>query len=724
MAPISKLYEVEAGKARARHIGGRSVAISKKVKPTASWEVSSTTLSYARDRLGESGLTLEEAETLGMALTDNASTLADNYVARPALILNYRDPWTGKPLSSSPAHPPFHRIRYLGPEPVGFKALSDEKPRRYAQPPNSGLCAYFPVGLGVDWNIIFNDLTKPIIITEGEIKACAGCKEDYATIGLGGVWNWRSAANGIPLLPEIEAVPWIGRRVFIVFDSDIRTNPNVLAALHSLAETLFQRGAMPMMAVLPEIEEGRKTGLDDYIVAQGGDALDELLTGAQHLTLARSLFSISKEVVYVRDPGIVVVRETNQRISPNGFTAHAYAARIYHEQVIDKDGNFKLKSVKAAQAWMSWPIRAELGRMTYAPGEPKETTEGGVSAYNLWEGWGCEPKKGNVKPFLQLIKHIFLGAEEASLDWFMRWLAYPIQHPGAKMFSSSVIWGTHQGTGKSLIGYSMKRIYGKNFTKIGQAELEGQFTEWAENKQFVLGDDVTGSNKRAHVDLLKKMITQEEIRINVKNIPSYEVPDRINYLFTSNNPDAFFMDDEDRRYFVHEVKVTPLPDEFYVEYKRWLNEEGPSALFHYLQNLDLGDFNPAAAAFKTAARDRMIADGRSDLGTWVATLKLDPTGILSIGEIPIPGDLFTAKELLDLYDPLRRQNISAAGLARELRRQGFNLVLDGAVFRSGEGKLERFYAVRGDWLSTNRRKVEKHLEERYTDSMPTPERKY
>jgi hypothetical protein len=668
-------------------------------------------------RLAESGFSEEDGRALGLRPLDDARELGPTHFAcRPCVHIPYLDPGTGGPLSHLPGNPPFYRVRYLGPEAPGFGQQAEgHRARRYAQPAGTSVCAYFAPD-AVDWPALLADPSGPLILTEGEFKAAKACLEGFPTVGLGGVWNWRSAEAGVDFLPELAGIEWRGRKVFVAFDSDYHTNPMVCQALSALAEELYRRGADPWLLSLPEPEDGGKVGLDDFLVTAGAGALAGLLSEAQSLTLARPLMQLNREVVYVRDPGLVVVRETRQRLSPQAFANHAFSARPYAERMLDRDGVPKLRPAKAAQAWLSWPVRSELGRMTYAPGEPEETSEGGQSAFNLWPGWGCEPKKGDVKPFLRLVDHLFTGAEPEAVTWFLRWLAYPLQHPGYKLTSSAAVWGVKQGTGKSLLGYTMRRIYGKNFVEIRQKDLESTFTEWAENKQFVMGDDVTGSNKRNYADMLKGMISQETMRINVKMIPSYDVPDRINYLWTSNHPDAFFMDDDDRRFFVHEVTVDPMADSYYHDYERWLDAEGGPALFDWFLRLDLGDFNPRAAAFKTRARERMVSDGKSDLGAWVSALKIDPEGVLRVGDLRVEGELFSARELLDLYDPSRRTGTSANGLARELRRAGFPIVADGAPFRGGDGRLDRFYAVvdRPKWARAKPKACEAHLRARFS----------
>lgn len=194
-------------------------------------------------------------------------------------------------------------------------------------------------------------------------------------------------------------------------------------------------------------------------------------------------------------------------------------------------------------------------------------------------------------------------------------------------------------------------------------------------------------------------------------MPSYVVPDCINYYFTSNHPDAFFLEDDDRRFFIHEVTQPPLPEIFYAEYDLWLDTGGSSAVFDYLLHLDVSDFNPAATAFRTMAKDRMIADGQSDLGGWVRSLQATPDYVLRIGEIPLTKDLYTSKELLQLYDPSGKTGTTANGLGRELRRAGIMYVFNGRPIRLLDGSQGRYYAVRNDvkWGSAQPQAIVQHL---------------
>lgn len=673
--------------------------------------------SLGLEKLKSSGLDAKDGKLLGMEFLSPSQTarLHTSFKAVSSLKIPYYG-LDGLPLPDAPAAKGFFRLRYLEqPKAEGFDAVAERKEVRYVQLPNTLPVAYYP--RSVDWASIARDADAPLIVTEGELKAAKACREGFPTLGLGGVWNWRSLKAGVPWIESLDLVAWARRNVYVCFDSDMRKKPDVCIALQRLSEQLVRRGAMVHAVSLPQAGT-QKVGLDDFLVAAGRDGparLRQLLSEAEPIGIAAPLWSLNDRYVYVKDPGVVVRRSTYAKVPAGAFREHVESTHEYLERSVKKDGTLSYEATSASAAWLKWPLRAEAERMTYRPGQP-QLSDGEL---NIWPGWGVEPRAGDVSPFLRLVDHLFTGAEPEAKRWFLRWCAHPLQFPGTKLFTSVVFHGVRHGTGKSFVGYTLGRIYGKNFTEISQQDLHNHFNEWAEGKQLVMGDDVTGSDKRQDADVLKKLITQKELRVNGKYVPTYVVPDCVNYFFTSQHPDSFFLEDDDRRFFVHEVTVGPLPEEFYVEYDLWLDSGGSQAVFRYLLDLDLADFNPAAPALRTAARERMIATVQSDLGGWVRTLLRDPEQVLRVGEVPIAKDVFTSKELLDLYDPAGRTGTTANGLGRELSRAGARQVCAGRPVLAC-GSQSRYYAVRNAerWLAASPAAVAKHVEDWVRSSEP------
>jgi putative DNA primase/helicase len=130
-----------------------------------------------------------------------------------------------------------------------------------------------------------DDPQEMLLITEGEKKALALDQAGFVTVGLVGVWGWKVARQQ-RLLPELETLPWSGREVRIVFDSDVRQNPDVLNAETMLAAILRRQGACVRVVRLPDgpaDDDGKPTklGVDDYIVANGLEAFQQLLGAAE-----------------------------------------------------------------------------------------------------------------------------------------------------------------------------------------------------------------------------------------------------------------------------------------------------------------------------------------------------------------------------------------------------------------------------------------------------------
>lgn len=648
-------------------------------------------------KLATSLLEANDATALMMGPADPSELEALGLPAKMAFELPYFNA-AGKPTG-------FKRWRYLEDTRDGFAAQTDAKAIRYVQAKSTVSEVYMPPL--VNWAEVQENPDIPIAFTEGELKAACCTKHVMPCLGLGGVYSFKSTKRKLPLLPIFYDFTWKGRHVIVAFDSDAHTNPMVVSARNELCRELLAMGALPHVANVTAGLDGSKRGMDDLALQEGVEELRMVLEESEAFAPSAALHDLNAEVAYVRDPGVVIVLESGLRMRATDFVGHAYANRHFWEESLDQKGNPKMTKKKAPQAWLEWPLRLELARVAYVPGAKRITD---AAEFNMWPGWGCEPKRGNIDPWRKLLDHLFAGKAKER-QWFERWCALPIQQPGKKMYSAAVLWGISTGTGKSLVGYSVGRIYGRNFTEIGDVELQDERNEWAVAKQFVMGDDVTGHDQRRYADRLKKMITQREMRIDQKYVPSYTIADLINYLFTSNHPDAFFLEDDDRRNFVHEVSGGPLSRDFYQDYMAWLDGDGPSHLFYHLLHLDLGDMRAEDRAPDTAARRAMIEDGLSDLGNWVRRMRDDPDSVLRLGEAKLGGDLWSSADLIKIYDPEGRGRVTAGGLTRELKRAGMHQIYGGMPVKTCEGQ-QRLFAVRNgvEWMAKSSKEIIGHYD--------------
>ncbi|MCU0810134.1 MAG: DUF5906 domain-containing protein [Thiobacillaceae bacterium] len=227
-------------------------------------------------------------------------------------------------------------------------------------------------------------------------------------------------------------------------------------------------------------------------------------------------------------------------------------------------------------------------------------------------GWPTVPKAGSCTMLLQLLEYL-CGNEQNDREvywWILCWLAYPIQHRGAKMHSAIVVHGP-QGTGKSRFFEAYGKIFGPYFRVLGQEALEDKFNaDWAEKKLFILADEVLARAEMYHVkNRLKGFITGDTIRVNPKNVAAHTERNCMNLVFLSNERQPLVLEGDDRRHCV--IWVPPKPEEeFFAAVNEEIDNGGVEALHHYLLTLDIGDFKPWTKPPVTRAKQDLV-----DLGT-------------------------------------------------------------------------------------------------------------
>ena len=300
---------------------------------------------------------------------------------------------------------------------------------------------------------------------------------------------------------------------------------------------------------------------------------------------------------------------------------------------------------------------------------------------NLWAGWPTTPVAGSCEHLIDLLRYMCAkeSKPEELFQWVLRWLAYPIQHPGAKMQTTIVVHGP-QGTGKNMFFEVIMGIYGRYGRIIDQSAIEDKFNDWASRRLFLIADEVVARSDLYHVkNKLKAFITGEWIRINPKNMAAYDERNHVNMVFLSNEAMPTIVEQDDRR---HAVIWTPekLSADFYTGLKAEIDNGGGAALHHYLLHLDLGDFGPSSKPPMTDAKIELIDQSLDSPSRFVLAFEK--------GDI----DGFPAKNAPALLTPCLSQDFYEL-YGEWCRRQGLKALNQpkfmNAVDRKHQGKVER-----------------------------------
>lgn len=190
-------------------------------------------------------------------------------------------------------HSVLDRLRLDNP---AVDAATGKPVRKYLTAPTTRNRLFFPPCDAA----LLNDTAVPVVITEGEKKALAlwrmaletsdgSGKPAFLPLAISGVWNWRGVIGAkttecgqrVPekgVLADFDLLIWTGRRVTVLFDSNVASNESVRTARSGLARELTRRQAMVFLSNLPA--SPGVNGCDDFLHLFGAVKLQEVVSGA------------------------------------------------------------------------------------------------------------------------------------------------------------------------------------------------------------------------------------------------------------------------------------------------------------------------------------------------------------------------------------------------------------------------------------------------------------
>lgn len=268
-----------------------------------------------------------------------------------------------------------------------------------------------------------------------------------------------------------------------------------------------------------------------------------------------------------------------------------------------------------ASRWIAHPLHVEkdYDKLVFDPTQRVDLD----THINMFEGFPLKPKKDEAKTELVLDLLYSLCSSESNADevfvWVLRWLAYPLQHPGAKMQTALLFFGEKQGTGKSLFFEGIvKPIYGAHGATGGQHQLETTYTMWRSQKLFVLFEEILSrQDKYSYFGLIKHMITGRDTQISQKFKDDRVEANHMNCVMLSNEFQAIPLEPEDRRMLVVDVR-TNLDVDLLARIKAALDDGLVEAFYAFLLDYPLGDFDAHAKPLMTPSKQRVINFGRPD----------------------------------------------------------------------------------------------------------------
>jgi len=216
--------------------------------------------------------------------------------------------------------------------------------------------------------------------------------------------------------------------------------------------------------------------------------------------------------------------------------------------------------VKKSRVWMEWE-----GKLKYLGFQL--STNGHVTPgyYNLWRGFSREPKRGGWPHLRRHLLEVICGGSPEIFHYLMCWLADLVQSPDRPAQVAVAMRGG-QGTGKSVVGDSLVRLFGPHgVTLNAPRQLVGHFNAHLRDKVLVFADEAYWAGDRSALGTLKRIITERTIVIEQKGQDAYTTANVMHLLLASNEEWVVPAGVDERRFLVVDVDSRHRGDRAYFD---------------------------------------------------------------------------------------------------------------------------------------------------------------
>lgn len=234
------------------------------------------------------------------------------------------------------------------------------------------------------------------------------------------------------------------------------------------------------------------------------------------------------------------------------------------------------------------------------------------STYNLFTGFGVEPRKGSCEKILKHIKEVICYGCQIKYNAFLNLLSWQIKNVGKPSRIIVVLKSKEQQSGKGIFLLDvLSVIWGESgFTTSDIGQIVTRFNDTIKGKSYIYLDEALFSGDRKSADAIKSLATCTRMGVETKGIPTVQFPIAVNLFLATNHDDAAFVEESDARYWILEVSSDKVGDTNYFEdlYEE-IENGGREAFMDYLVCLDISGFVPHRDIPKdNEAKEEMISN--------------------------------------------------------------------------------------------------------------------
>lgn len=267
--------------------------------------------------------------------------------------------------------------------------------------------------------------------------------------------------------------------------------------------------------------------------------------------------------------------------------------------IIDEDSKTTLVPWEAVTKSTLWQI-PKVDHVRFLP-----STEFGAitvdnlgrDGINLYKPSIINPIQGDASRYIRHVAMLLPDVEDQRK--LHTYLGHNIQHPGFKIPWAPVIQSS-EGAGKGVFKRLMREAMGSSYVHYPNAkelaDSGSKFNAWMRHKLFLIADEIKVDDRREMIEILKDMITEEQIEMQPKGVDQKIEDNYSNWLFFTNWKNAVPTTKNGRRFAIFYTAIQSMDDllvrqmgkSYFDDLYNWMdNEDGAAIVANWYRSLDI-----------------------------------------------------------------------------------------------------------------------------------------
>ncbi|BBL75600.1 DUF5906 domain-containing protein [Methylomagnum ishizawai] len=390
------------------------------------------------------------------------------------------------------------------------------------------------------------------------------------------------------------------REARLAFEARIVTTDDIDILVHQIGKDIAESSLPEAIKVSLFKQAGKRAGVGWEVLRKSAESGDSGGGDNHDDTIPPYISELNKYHAIVHMQGktriMSVVDNPESKRQEVTFSARNDFLLRYENRIIRVDGD----DVSWAEAWLKHPTRREYSHVVFTPGLLDSEMPPGT--FNLWRGWGLEPRPGYLhQSYLDMVRDVICAGDEEAYGYILGWMAHLVQYP-ADLPGAALLLRSGQRTGKGTFAEALGQIVGlAHYIELtNTAHLTGQFSGHLANALLVFANEATWGGDKAHEGALKAMITDPNALMEAKRENAAMVRNYKRVVIATNNSFPVPRDMDDARFVVLDVSEAHKEDhEYFGRIKGDLQGGGLESLFYYLlYDVDITGFHPRKIPMK------------------------------------------------------------------------------------------------------------------------------